>query len=112
MSAIDAVSNTGGKSSTPFRAAVAAAPDCPVNAVPPIIPLLVLIGAEDTESSADWCINFAAQLENISEFEFLLIPNANHSYWAPGTKGYNEAAAKLAERRLKTFLAKHLKALR
>jgi dienelactone hydrolase len=72
---------------------------------------LVLIGAEDTEVSVDWCTHFAAQLGNVSGFEFLLIPDAHHLYWATGTTGYNETAAKLAEKRLKTFLAKHLKTL-
>ncbi len=102
---IDVVSSAGGKQST-FRAAVAASPECPAKA-PPTIPLLVLIGTEDTDVNVDWCIDYAAQLEDVSAFEFLLIPNAGHVYWAPGTPKYNETAAKLAERRLKTFLTKH-----
>ena len=103
---IDAVTSAGGRENA-FRAAVAAAPLCPAKAVPPTIPLLVLIGTEDTSSPADWCVDYAAQLEDVSGFEFLLIPNAGHSYWAPGAPEYDETAAKLAEGRLKAFLAKH-----
>ncbi len=102
---IDVVSSAGGKQST-FRAAVAASPECLAKA-PPTIPLLVLIGTEDTAVPVDWCIDYAAQLEDVSAFEFLLIPNADHFYWMPGWPEYNETAAKLAERRLKTFLTKH-----
>ena len=102
---IDVISSAGGKQSA-FRAAVAASPECPTKARP-TIPLLVLIGTEDTVVVVDWCIDYAAQLEDVSAFEFFLIPNAGHLYWAPGAPKYNETAAKLAERRLKAFLAKH-----
>jgi dienelactone hydrolase len=102
---IDVVSSAGGKQST-FRAAVAASPECPTKA-PPTIPLLVLIGSEDAAVPVDWCIDYAAQLEDVSAFEFLLIPNAGHLYWVPEWPEYDETAAKLAERRLKAFLTKH-----
>jgi dienelactone hydrolase len=101
----DVASSAGGKQSA-FRAAVAASPECPAKS-PPTIPLLVLIGTEDTAVAVDWCINYAAQLKDVGGFEFLLIPNAGHIYWAPGTPKYNETAANLAERRLKAFLTKH-----
>jgi dienelactone hydrolase len=71
---------------------------------------LILFGSDDTESSPDWCINFATRSENVSGFKFLVIPNAGHSYWKPRYPGYNETAAKIAETHLKTFLAKHLQA--
>ncbi len=102
---IDAVSSAGGKQSA-FRAAVAASPECLAKG-PPTIPLLVLIGSEDAAVPVDWCIDYAAQLEDVSAFEFLLIPNAGHVYWAPDAPKYNETAAKLAESRLKAFLEKH-----
>ncbi len=102
--AIYAVTGAGGRQSV-FRAAIAAAPwpGCPAKAVPPTIPLLVLVGGEDTEAPADWCMDYAAHLEGKYGFEFLLLPNAGHAYWSPKWPD----AAELAEGRLKTFLAKH-----
>ncbi len=44
----------------------------------------------------------------VSGFEFVLIPEAGHLYWAPGSVQYNETAAELAAGRLKEFLAKYL----
>lgn len=106
---IDAVSGAAGGRS-PFRAAVAAAPVCPAKAVPPTIPLLVLVGSEDGDVNVDWCVDYAAQLEDAGGFAFFLISNAGHLYWAPGAPGYDETAARLAALRLKDFLAKHLRA--
>lgn len=105
---IDAVSSAKLKPSTAFRAAVAAAPHCPAKAIALTVPLLVLIGAEDTDVSVDACIDFAAHMENISGFDFLLMPDAHHVYWAKGTRGFNEAAATMAANHLKTFLVKHI----
>ena len=89
---------------TIFRAAVAAAPQCPANATPPSIPLLLLIGSEDLSVSVDACSDLAAHLEGAPGFEFLLIPNAGHAYWAPSTPQYNRTGAELAEKRLEAFL--------
>jgi len=92
-----------------FRAAVAAAPwpGCPDKAAPIAIPLLVLIGAKDATSSAGSCVDYAAKMADVGGFEFMLIPDAGHSYWNPAGPAYDESAAKLAARRLRALFEKH-----
>ncbi len=108
--AIIAVSSDEGKRDFRFRAGVAVAswPRCPSDARP-AAPLLVMNGAKDELSTPESCVNFAARSEDINGFEFLLIPDAGHAYWKARTKDYDEAAAKLADERLKAFLARHLR---
>lgn len=91
-----------------FRAAVAAAPQCPASATPPAMPLLLLIGSEDLQVSVEACADLAVQLERAPGFEFLLIPDAGHVFWAPSTSQYNQAGAELAEERLEAFLRRAL----
>ena len=51
------------------------------------------------------CVEYAAQLEkHVPAFEFVLLPGAGHTFWAPGAPGYDVATAKLAERRITSFL--------
>ena len=107
---IDAVSKAK-MSNGNIRAAVAAAPwpGCPAQATPPAIPLLIQMGSVDTKIDVDSCIGYARNSKNADGFEFSLLPEAGHSYRTPGTRKYNEAAAKLAEERLKAFMAKYLR---
>lgn len=112
LSVIHAVSSITEKPGMLFQAAVAIAPLCPAQPASPTVPMLVMIGEKDNEVSVDACVDFAARLDGIGGLEFLLIPEAGHLYWAPGAPGYNEASAMLSEKRLKTFLAKHLQVAR
>ncbi len=105
---IDAVSSAREKRDT-FAGAIALAPypACPGKAVPPAIPLLVMVGTEDTESPADRCVEYAAKLESVAGFEFLLLQDGGHSFWPTVWGEYNETAANLANLHLKAFLVKH-----
>lgn len=105
---IDAVSSARKKHDT-FAAAIALAPypACPGKAVAPAIPLLVMVGTEDAESPADRCVQYAAKLERVAGFEFLLLQDGGHSFWPTVWGEYNETAANLANRRLEAFLVKH-----
>ena len=108
LSVLYGVSSSEGRFGTVFRAAVAAAPQCPSSAIRPSIPLLMLIGSKDLDVSVNACTDLADRLEGTSGFEFFLIPDAGHSYWAPSTHGYNQAAALSAQERLKAFLQRSL----
>ena len=110
LSVIEAVSISRGAPATTFRVAIAAAPICPARALPIATPLLVIIGDQDKEVSPDACVDFAASHEDTIGFEFLLLSDADHLFWNPYVPGYSETAAVLAERRLQTFLARHLQA--
>ena len=110
LGVIQSVSGDRERARRQFRAAVAAAPVCPAKAASPAVPTLLIIGDSDTEVSVSACKDLAASLKDAEGFEFFLIPDAGHSYWAQGMPGYNESSAKLSQRRLEAFLAKHLRA--
>lgn len=112
LSAIEAVSHGGETPGAGFRAAVAAAPVCPARAVPITTPLLLVIGDRDADVPVSSCVDFAAALEGVDGFEFQLLSGAGHLYWISRIPGYDQAAAMLAEARLKSFLARHLLATR
>ena len=104
---IDAVTFPGDQPIA-FRAAVASAPICPAKGAAPRIPLLVLIGERDGAVPVQWRRDHAARRGGTAGFEFIEIPGAGHSYWAPGAAEYDRAAARLADERLRAFLALHL----
>jgi len=89
-----------------FRAAVAVAPECLAKGLPSI-PLLLVIGTADRVVSVDWCKDYAASVSDAAGFEFLLLADAGHAYWAPAAPDYDEAAAMLAAARLMAFLRQH-----
>ncbi len=106
LAVIEAIAaDTPGK--FPFVAAVATAPICPARAKQPRVPMLLMIGDKDTDVSVSSCVKFAEMQSSVSTFDFQLLPNAGHSFWAPGSPGYVAASAELATTRLKKFLAKH-----
>ena len=86
-----------------FKAIIAAAPNCPSKVVEPYVPVLVVIGSKDESVSVEICKEFAARLEESSEFDFLLLPGANHVFWQ------NPSAAELSANRMKSFLSDKLK---
>ncbi len=106
---VDAV-NYGGDKLEVYRAAVALAPYCPGKARPPGLPLLVVTGEKDPEVEPVLCKDYAKKLTGTADFEFLLLPETGHSYWARFKRDYkyNPETAKLAQRRVKAFFAKHL----
>jgi len=110
---VDAVIYGGDKLKV-YRAAVAAAPYCPGKARPPGLPLLVVTGEKDPEVEPVLCKDYAKQLEGTAEFEFLLLPETGHTYWAHFERDYkfNPETAKMAQQRVKAFLAKYQKARR
>ncbi len=98
----------GGDKLKVFRAAVAAAPYCPEKARPPGVPLLVVMGKEDREVQPKFCTDYAAQLKGTEGFEFLLLPDTGHSYWARLADDYNAKTAKIAHQQVKAFFTKYM----
>ena len=107
VAVIDAV-NFGGDKLDVYRAAVAAAPYCPGEARPPGIPLLVVTGENDREVQPEFCTAYAKQLEETEGFQFLLLPDTGHSYWAKLADDYNATAHKLAAEQVKAFYFRNL----
>lgn len=112
LSAIDAVSVNGQRADLPFRAAIAAAPVCPGNARKLQSPLLLIVGTADRVISVEWCRTYAAQLQDGSDFEFLVLEDAGHAYWAPAATGSSETAAARAADRTREFLERYLRSAR
>lgn len=79
------------------------------------IPVLILNGANDTQTPSTWCQFIAEENKNI---DFKLYPDTFHGFDTPGAYGmnkigfvnqFNETAAKDAESRTKGFFEMHLK---
>lgn len=105
LSAIEAIAGTA---ESAIRAVVASSPICPAHVELPSTPLLIMIGADDSQVSVDACESLAARLRGIAGFEFLLLPDSDHFYDMPGSPQYNDAAARLATRRMRSFLSRYL----
>lgn len=107
LSAIEAIAGT---TEGTIRAVVASSPICPARVEPPATPLLIMIGADDSQVSVDACLSLAERLRDVAGFEFLLLPESDHFYEMPNSPQYNEAAARLAARQMQGFLARYLAA--
>jgi carboxymethylenebutenolidase len=73
-------------------------------------PLLLHYAEKDERVNAGWPAYEAALKANQKTFEVYIYPAANHGFHNDTTPRYDEAAAKLAEKRTIDFFNKHLRA--
>lgn len=86
----------------PYRAIVAAAPQCPGRVLDFHTPLLMVIGTADKDVSVQACQDFATESEGRIGFESLFLPGAGHVFWTEP-----DAARKSADR-VRAFLETHV----
>lgn len=91
-----------------FKAAIAAAPQCPASAREPVIPTLLVIGANDLSVSVDACTDFANKLESGANFRMLLLPDSGHAFWSAKAPRSSAKDAKQSRGVIDDFLITHL----